>query len=57
MKIYSNQSKKTFTIKTDGNKFRTVKMSKSEFEELEFNTENDWRNFLKTENGSYYQVK
>lgn len=57
MKINSNQSKKTFTIKTDSNKFRTVKMSKSEFKELEYNTENDWRNFLKTENGSYYQVK
>ena len=57
MKINPNQSKKTFTIKSNGNKFRTVKMSKAEFKELECNTENDWRNFLKTENGSYYQVK
>lgn len=56
MKITANQSKKTFTLKVNGNKFRTVVMSKNEFQELECNTANDWINFLRTQSGSYYQV-
>lgn len=51
----ANHSKKTFTINTpEGNKYRTAKMSASDFEECLNNTNDDWRNFLKT--GSYSSI-
>ena len=56
----SNQSKRTFTIRkiVDGilvSKFRTYEMNEDEFEENEMNTENDWKNFLKSDN--YFECK
>jgi len=55
-----NYSKRTFTIRTyyDGklsNKYRTIQMTREEFESELWNTENDWAQFLKTDN--YYLVK
>ncbi len=48
-----NYSKRTFTIrKSNGSKYRTTQMTIDEFEECEYNTSEDWANFL--ENGSYY---
>tara|TARA_R110000782_G_scaffold39401_1_gene91578 strand:+ start:199 stop:396 length:198 start_codon:yes stop_codon:yes gene_type:complete len=57
LKVTANEGEKTFSIKVyfDGNFFTeyiTVKMNQEEFEEAENNTENDWKQFLKT--GSYY---
>ena len=57
--VKANQSKRTFTIRNkfpDGTvlKYRTNKLTKEEFEQEEFNTSNDWRQFLKTDN--YYKV-
>ena len=55
IKATPNYSKKTFTIRTfiDGKlfaKYRTLPMLKEEFNDAEFNTENDWKQFLTTNN-------
>ena len=57
MKITSNKSKKTFTIRKENSKFRTIEMSKKEFEDFEYNTISDWKYFLINEIGSYYEVR
>jgi hypothetical protein len=54
IKATPNQSKRIFTIRKyrDGKvytKYRTIQFSKSEFEDLESNTTEDWRDFLKTQ--------
>ena len=66
MKTYSitakaNKKTKTFDIiKTwnDGAKviYRTAQLPAQEFENMEYNTPNDWQNFLNTDQ-SYYEVK
>lgn len=55
-----NYSARTFTLRVkyvDGTttKYRTTQMNKEEFESNLYNTENDWFQFLKSEN--YYKVK
>jgi len=60
LKVTANQSKRTFTIRKYINdkffaKYRTISMSKSEFNSCEYNTENDWKQFLKSDD--YYNVK
>jgi hypothetical protein len=57
MTITSNKSKRTFTIRKENVKYRTLNFSKQEFEEMEFNTEEDWLSFLKRNSGEYYVVK
>jgi hypothetical protein len=52
----SNQKNRTFTIRKEGLKFRTDKMSKEEFSSNENNTANDWQDFLRYSN-SYFIVK
>ena len=59
IKVAANQSKRTFTIRKyiDGKlfaKYRTIEMSQSEFDSEEMNTENDWKQFLKSDD--YYAV-
>ena len=59
LKATPNYSKRTFTIRktyTDGMKvkYRTCQMSKDEFSDCEMNTENDWKQFLKSDD--YYRV-
>jgi len=54
IKATANQRKRTFTIRTFINgkiltKYRTVSMSKDEFEECEYNTERDWADYLRDE--------
>ena len=56
IKVIANKWKRTFTIRTDSAKYRTCKFSKEDFQENEMNTENDWKNFLRTE-GFYYLIK
>ena len=56
-----NHSKRTFTIRRkfkDGTilKYRTINLSKEEFQSEESNTERDWSNFLKNCDGWYYKV-
>ena len=55
-----NYKNKTFTIRTFingkiNNKYRTIKLSKAEFEKELNNTENDWMHFFKS--NDYYLVK
>jgi len=54
IKVKANQSKRTFTIRTEAAKYRTNQMSKEEFEICENNTSNDWAQFLKSDD--YYKV-
>ena len=61
IKVKSNKSKRTFTIRTyEGDelisKYRTLDFPKDVFQDMEFYTENDWKNFLRTQNGSYFNV-
>ena len=57
MKITSNKSKRTFTIRKESAKFRTLEMSRDEFNECNNNTNEDWKDFLRTQSGNYYEVK
>ena len=57
----ANKKTKTFDIiKTwnDGTKviYRTTELTDQEFEDMEYNTEKDWQNFLNTSQ-SYFEVK
>lgn len=52
----SNKSARTFTIRKNGSKYRTVKMSKYEFTNSLHNTSNDWDNFLR-QSDEYYVIK
>ena len=59
IKVTANQSKRTFTIRKyiDGKfftKYRTIEMNQEEFDREEMNTENDWKQFLKSDD--YYTV-
>lgn len=60
IKTTANYSNRTFTIRTyiDGkfsSKYRTIKLSKDEFQSCLNNTENDWNDFLKS--SDYYEVQ
>ena len=55
-----NHKKRTFTLRTYINdkinaKYRTIELSKSEFQSELNNSENDWNQFLKS--SDYYLVK
>ena len=59
IKVAANQSKRTFTIRKyiDDKlyvKYRTIEMNQQEFDSEERNTENDWKQFLKSDD--YYTV-
>jgi len=49
IQVIPNVKNRTFTIKKNGTTYRTIKFSKPEFEELEYNTQKDWANFLNTQ--------
>ena len=55
MKTTSNKSARTYTIRVNGSKYRTFQMSKQEFDSAYYWTENDWIQFLKTD--EYFVVK
>ena len=60
IKANPNYTNRTFTIRTFingklNNKYRTIKLSKPEFENELNNTENDWNHFLKS--NDYYLIK
>jgi hypothetical protein len=55
MKATQNKSARTYTLRDNGNKYRTNKMTKEEFENAYYRTKNDWNNFLK--GNDYYKVK
>ena len=53
--VTPNYSKRTFTLRTNGFKYRTLVMSSQEFNSALYWTGNDWVQFLKTD--EYYRVK
>jgi hypothetical protein len=54
IKVSSNQKQRHFTIKTESGKYRTHKMSQEEFDSCEYNTGNDWQDFLNS--NDYYKA-
>ena len=61
LKVTSNKSKRTFTLRMYDNgkcdsKYRTLRFSKDEFQDMECNTESDWKYFLNAED-YYFLVK
>jgi len=52
--VTANQSKRTFTLRIDGTKYRTNPLSKEEFQSCLNNTGNDWQQFLKSDD--YYKI-
>ena len=55
MQVTANYSKRTFTIRKNGSKYRTFIMSYIEFQNELGNSEHDWKQFLKSDD--YYEVK
>lgn len=54
--VNGNKRKRTFTIRTESGKYRTLPFTRQEFEQADrFWTGQDWQNFLKTD--AYYPVK
>lgn len=56
IKVTPNYSKRTFTIRVEYLKYRTLSMSKIEFNEAMHRTGNDWQEFLRSSD-AYYVVK
>ena len=54
--VCANKSRRTFTIRINGNKYRTVRMNKEDFSNNMYNTANDWRYFLRSCDSDYYSV-
>jgi hypothetical protein len=59
IKVKANQRLRTFTIRKYINeklfvKYRTIELNQDEFDGEEMNTENDWKQFLKSDD--YYIV-
>ena len=59
IKVKANQSLRTFTNRKYINeklfvKYRTIELNQDEFDREEMNTENDWKQFLKSDD--YYKV-
>lgn len=53
-RLTSNKTLRHYTIKTESAKFRTYKLTREEFNNMDYFTGNDWQNFLKTDD--YYKV-
>ena len=56
LRISANHSKRTFTIRTDVAKYRTVRLCKEEFNSYLNNTVQDWKFFLR-KGDDYYKVR
>jgi len=52
--VSENKSQRTFTIRVECGKYRTIKMDKEEFRSCQNNTGNDWAYFLKGQD--YYKI-
>lgn len=55
IKVRSNSAKRHFTIITEAAKYRTVQLSKKEFDSCLNNTGNDWQQFLNS-GDDYYKL-
>jgi hypothetical protein len=52
--VRENKTQRTFTIKTDGGKYKTINLSKEDFKSCQNYTGNDWNQFLKS--NDYYKI-
>ena len=52
--VSCNKTARTYTIRTNGSKYRTNELSIEDFDNFQYNTGNDWANFMKT--NDYYLV-
>lgn len=69
IKAVPNYNKRTFTLNVEHYydnypfnrclkvRYRTLPFDKDTFEDYIFNTSNDWQQFLRYNDGSYYAVK
>jgi len=62
IKVKANHSNRTFTIRKSSNgkvftKYRTIKFNGTDFDSELNNTENDWKNFLRTQSYDYYSIR
>ena len=56
MKVVSNDKDNSFIlIKDDGTKYAILGMTDEEFEEAQYNTEEDWKYFLRTDQ-NYFEI-
>jgi hypothetical protein len=55
-KVKSNKSKRIFTIWSNGSKYRTNRLSREEFDEMEYFERLDWTFFLR-DSADYYLIK
>ena len=55
IRVKPNHSARTFTIRTESAKFRTIRLDKEDFESNLNNTPNDWQTFLNL-TSDYYKV-
>ena len=49
IKVTSNKRERTFTITTEAGTFKTLPMSREEFEDAQYNTPGDWIDFIRRE--------
>ena len=56
MRVISNEKNRTFILETDeGTRYAVLSMSDEEFEEALYNTDEDWKYFLRSTQ-DYYEV-
>jgi len=53
--ISSNKTMRTITFRVGGTKYRTIQMSKDEFQSAQYWTGNDWSQFMKSD--EYYKLR
>lgn len=56
MKVISNERDNSIIlVKDDGTKYAIMGLTDDEFEEMQYNTEEDWKYFLRTEQ-NYFEI-
>jgi Leucine-rich repeat (LRR) protein len=54
IEVRPNHKTRTFTIKKNGSKYRTIQLNREKFNLCLYHTGNDWKNFLKS--SDYYRI-
>lgn len=47
-KVKSNKKLRRYTVTLNGSKYRTLQLSKTEFDNLDYLTKEDWVNYVRT---------
>lgn len=56
IRIVPIKSRKVYKIYKQGSMYQTFKLHIQEFNDMEYFTENDWKNYLNT-SGNYFKIK